>query len=98
MTERHRLMRILQAPIISEKSTAGAELYRRFAFRVDKKASKLDVKSAVEVLFDVKVETVQMLNVKGKLKRSGRHMGKRSDWKKAYVKLKPGFDIDFAGG
>jgi large subunit ribosomal protein L23 len=90
------LMRTLVAPVVSEKSTAGAEKYRQFVFRVKPSASKLQIKSAVELMFSVKVESVRVLNVKGKSKRFGRFMGHRSDWKKAYVKLKPGFDIELA--
>jgi large subunit ribosomal protein L23 len=58
--------------------------------------TKFDIKKSVELMFDVEVDSVQVLNVKGKAKRFGRTFGKRSDWKKAYVKLKPGHDIDFA--
>ncbi|MEW6037503.1 MAG: 50S ribosomal protein L23 [Pseudomonadota bacterium] len=90
------LMRTLLAPVVSEKSTAAAEKYRQFVFRVRPAASKLQIKSAVELMFGVKVESVRVLNVKGKSKRVGRFMGQRSDWKKAYVKLKPGFDIELA--
>lgn len=93
-----QLMTILHLPVISEKTTLAGDAHRRFAFKVDKRATKPEVKRAVELMFDVKVETVQVLNVKGKTKRMGRRMGKRPDWKKAYVKLKPGFDIDYAGG
>jgi large subunit ribosomal protein L23 len=74
----------------------AAENSNRFVFKVQKVATKLEVKKAVELMFDVEVETVQVLNVKGKVKRFGRTLGKRSDWKKAYVKLKEGQDIDFA--
>jgi large subunit ribosomal protein L23 len=90
------LMSVLEAPIISEKSTLSAEKENRVAFRVKKCATKHQVKRAVELLFKVEVESVHVLNVKGKMKRFGRFLGTRSDWKKAYVKLKPGFDIDFS--
>lgn len=73
-----------------------AEDSNRFVFKVQKVATKLEIKKAVELMFEVEVETVQVLNVKGKVKRFGRLLGKRSDWKKAYIKLKPGHDIDFA--
>jgi large subunit ribosomal protein L23 len=92
----YHLAGIIEAPIISEKSTNAAEKYKQFVFRVKKQASKPVIKNAVEVMFNVKVESVQVLNVKGKQKRFGRSLGKRSDWKKAYVKLKPGHDIDFS--
>jgi large subunit ribosomal protein L23 len=90
------LMRTLLAPVVSEKATAAAEKDRQFVFRVKPAASKLQIKSAVELMFSVKVESVRVLNVKGKSKRFGRFMGQRPDWKKAYVKLKPGFDIELA--
>jgi large subunit ribosomal protein L23 len=90
------LMTVLEAPIISEKSTMAAEQARQVVFRVKKTASKSQIKRAVELLFKVEVDSVHVLNVKGKQKRFGRYMGARSDWKKAYVKLKEGFDIDFA--
>ncbi|MCK5889051.1 MAG: 50S ribosomal protein L23 [Methylococcales bacterium] len=94
--EKSRIANVLIAPIVSEKSSIAAEESNRFVFRVQKVATKLEVKKAVELMFDVEVEAVQVLNVKGKVKRFGRSLGKRSDWKKAYVKLKEGHDIDFA--
>lgn len=90
------LMSVLLAPVISEKSTKNAEKENRFVFKVRRTASKQQVKRAVELLFKVEVDSVNVLNVAGKDKRFGRFTGTRSDWKKAYVKLKPGFDIDFA--
>ena len=87
---------ILEAPIISEKSTNAAEKNNQFVFKVKKSATKKQVKSAVELMFEVDVESVHVLNVKGKIKRAGKTMGKRSDWKKAYLKLKPGHDIEFS--
>lgn len=90
------LMQILQSPVVSEKSSIAADQSNRFVFKVQKSATKPQIKKAVELMFDVKVDSVQVLNVKGKSKRFGRFMGKRSDWKKAYVKLKSGFDIDFS--
>jgi large subunit ribosomal protein L23 len=92
----YKLMDVLDAPIISEKSTIAAERENRFVFKVKKQATKVQVKKAVEALFNVKVDSVQVLNVNGKKKRFGRTLGQRSDWKKAYVKLKPGYDINFA--
>ena len=90
------LMSILEAPVVSEKSTRNAEKENRVVFRVKRKATKHQVKRAVELLFKVEVDSVHVLNVKGKDKRFGKFVGTRSDWKKAYIKLKPGFDIDFA--
>lgn len=94
--EQSKLANILLAPIVSEKSTNAAENSNQFVFKVQKVATKQEVKKAVELMFDVEVDAVQVLNVKGKVKRFGRTLGKRSDWKKAYVKLKAGHDIDFA--
>ncbi len=94
--QQNKLASILLAPIVSEKSTIAAEDNNRFVFKVQKVATKLEIKKAVELMFDVEVDSVQVLNVKGKVKRFGRSLGKRSDWKKAYVKLKQGHDIDFA--
>ena len=90
------LAAVLQAPVISEKSTIAAEAKRQFVFKVKKQASKLQIKNAVEIMFEVQVDSVRVLNVKGKEKRFGQALGKRSDWKKAYVKLKEGHDIDFS--
>ena len=90
------LAAVLQAPVISEKSTIAAEKNRQFVFKVKKQASKMQIKNAVEMMFEVQVDSVQVLNVKGKNKRFGQTLGKRSDWKKAYVKLKEGHDIDFS--
>jgi large subunit ribosomal protein L23 len=92
----YQLMDVLEAPIISEKSTLAAENDHRFVFKVKKQATKKQIKSAVEVLFKVEVDSVHVLNMKGKKKRFGKTLGQRSDWKKAYVKLKEGHDINFA--
>ncbi|MEQ1531799.1 MAG: 50S ribosomal protein L23 [Methylococcales bacterium] len=92
----YRLSSILQVPVISEKSTLAAEKDKRFVFKVQKQATKKQVKDAVEIMFNVEVDSVNVLNVKGKQKRFGRSLGQRSDWKKAYVKLKAGHDIDFS--
>jgi large subunit ribosomal protein L23 len=89
------LMNVVLAPIVSEKSTLVADKHEQVVFRVDDAASKPEIKAAVELLFKVKVESVQVLNVKGKEKRFGRHMGKRRSWKKAYVCLAPGQEINF---
>ncbi|MEI6719928.1 MAG: 50S ribosomal protein L23 [Betaproteobacteria bacterium] len=89
------LMNVVLAPIVSEKSTLVADKHEQVVFRVADAASKPEIKAAVELLFKVKVESVQVLNVKGKEKRFGRHMGKRRSWKKAYVCLAPGQEINF---
>jgi large subunit ribosomal protein L23 len=90
------LIKVLQAPVISEKSTMLAEKQKNFVFKVKKTATKNNIKRAVELMFNVQVDSVHVLNVKGKTKRFGRFTGSRSDWKKAYIKLKPGFDIDLS--
>lgn len=92
-----RLYQILLAPIVSEKSTRLADKNRQVAFEVRTDANKQEVKAAVEKAFEVEVESVQIVNVRGKIKRFGRTPGQRCNWKKAYVRLKEGFDIDFAG-
>jgi large subunit ribosomal protein L23 len=90
-----RLMTILLAPVISEKSTMVADKLEQVAFKVVPSATKPEVKAAVELMFKVQVESVSILNVKGKQKRFGQTMGRRSDVRKAYVSLKPGQQIDF---
>jgi len=92
-----RLYQVLLAPIISEKSTRLADKNRQVAFEVRTDSNKQEVKAAVEKAFSVEVESVQIVNVRGKVKRFGRSPGQRQNWKKAYVRLKEGFDIDFAG-
>lgn len=90
-----KLAQVLLGPVISEKSSVMAEKESRIVFKVQKTATKNQIKKSVELMFSVEVDSVHVLNVKGKVKRFGRALGKRSDWKKAYVKLKPGHDIDF---
>ena len=92
-----RLLKVLLAPHVSEKATMAAESSNTFVFKVLKDANKAEIKAAVEKLFEVEVEGVRTTNVKGKVKRHGASFGKRSDWKKAYVMLKDGQDIDFVG-
>ena len=92
-----RLMKILLAPIVSEKSTRLADTNRQFIFKVQTDASKPEIRKAVELMFDVKVDGVQVSNMRGKTKRFGQSTGKRVDWKKAYVTLAEGHDIDFMG-
>ena len=89
---------IIIAPLISEKGTALAESANQFLFKVRPNANKIEVKHAVETLFKVKVLDVRMARYLGKMRRVGRSMGRRSDWKKAYVTLKEGDKIDFFGG
>jgi large subunit ribosomal protein L23 len=91
-----RLLKVLSAPHVSEKATLATES-GKIVLKVATDATKLEIKHAVEALFDVKVDHVRTLNVKGKTKRTGMRMGKRSDWKKAYVTLAEGHDIDFMG-
>lgn len=93
-----RLLQVLLAPQISEKSTFVADKNEQVVFRVAADATKPEIKAAVELLFKVQVESVQVLNVKGKIKRTGRVMGRRKDWKKAFVCLKPGQEINFVEG
>jgi len=88
---------VLIRPIVSEKSTRLADQHRQFVFKVVKDASKPEVRKAVELMFDVKVDAVQIANVSGKVKRFGGAIGKRSDWKKAFVTLAEGHDINFTG-
>ena len=95
-TNEERLLNILLAPQISEKATYVAEKNEQVIFRVVSDATKPEVKAAVELLFKVNVENVQISNVKGKQKRFGKYTGRRSDWKKAYVCLAPGQEINFA--
>jgi large subunit ribosomal protein L23 len=91
-----RLMTVLVAPIVSEKATMIAEKNEQVAFRVLQDATKDEIKAAVELLFKVKVESVQVLNQAGKQKRFGRFNGRRRNVRKAYVSLMPGQEINFA--
>ena len=90
-----RLTNIIVSPRISEKATIRADLDNQHVFSVLKDATKPEVKEAVELMFDVKVKSVRLMNVQGKLIRVGRTFGKRKDWKKAYVRLQEGFDINY---
>lgn len=91
-----RLLQVLLAPVISEKGTFVADKHEQVIFRVMPDATKPEIKAAVELLFKVEVESVQVSNVHGKQKRFGVHAGRRRNWKKAYVCLKPGQEINFA--
>jgi large subunit ribosomal protein L23 len=98
-----RLMQVLLAPVISEKSTFVGEKNNQVVFRVAPDATKPEIKAAVELMFSKKdqkleVSAVRIVNVRGKEKRSGRFIGRRNHWKKAYVCLKPGQEINFAEG
>ena len=93
-----RLMQVLLAPQISEKATYVADKNQQVIFRVASDATKPEVKAAVELLFKVSVESVQIANIKGKQKRFGRFMGSRKGWKKAFLCLKPGQEINFVDG
>jgi len=90
-----RIYKVLLGPHISEKATVAAD-NGQFVFRVAPDATKPEIKAAVEQLFEVKVRNVQVLNIKGKTKRTARGLGKRNDVRKAYVRLADGHDIDFA--
>lgn len=90
-----RLLKILLAPHVSEKSNRVAEHCNQVVFKVTSDATKPEIRDAVELLFKVKVKGVTVVNVKGKRKRFGSTFGRRSDWKKAYVSLEAGNEIDF---
>lgn len=91
-----RIYKIILGPVISEKSAQLGESAGHAVFKVVKDAQKPEIKAAVEKLFNVKVKCVQVLTVKGKTKRTRYGIGVRNDWKKAYVRLEQGQDIDFA--
>lgn len=93
-----RLMKVLLAPQISEKATYVADKNEQVIFRVASDANKHEVKAAVELMFKVSVDSVQIANVKGKVKRMGRYIGRRNGWKKAFVCLAAGQEINFAAG
>ena len=90
-----RLLKILLAPHVSEKANRVTEQHNQVVFKVARDATKPEIKGAVEMLFNVKVKGVMVANVKGKRKRFGAIQGRRSDWKKAYVALEAGHEIDF---
>ena len=91
-----QLMNVVLAPVVSEKSTRIADKNRQYVFRVANDATKPEIKAAIELLFKTKVDAVTVSNVKGKKKRFGRMMGRRNNWKKAYVRLAQGQEINFA--
>lgn len=90
-------MEVILAPLVSEKSSNAAERDRQVVFRVRRDAKKHEIKRAVEQLFDVEVDRVAVARMPGKRKRFGLQMGRRPAWKKAYVRLAAGHDIDFLG-
>ena len=92
-----RLMKVLVAPIVSEKATAVAEKNNQVLFKVLRNATKPEIKAAVELMFKVEVASVQTVNQKGKVKRFGRSIGRRDHVKKAYVSLKAGQELNFSG-
>lgn len=92
---KERILQILLAPHLSEKSSIVADENSQFVFKVALDATKLEIKNAVEQMFDVDVLAVQTARVNGKNKQFGRTLGKQKDWKKAYVSLREGQDIDF---
>jgi large subunit ribosomal protein L23 len=95
--KQERLMSVLLGPHVSEKSARVGDKHNQVVFRVRRDADKREVREAVEKLFEVKVANVQIVNVGGKFKRFGAMLGRRSDWKKAYVRLAPGSEINLAG-
>ena len=92
---KERLMKVILGPIVTEKTQIAGDKHNQVTFKVLTDATKVEIKGAVELLFKVKVKSVSTLNVKGKTKRFGRNEGQRKDWKKAYVALEDGHDINF---
>ena len=93
-----RIMKVLLAPHVTEKAAVVGESSNQYVFQVMTDATKPEIKKAVETLFEVEVDAVRVSNVKGKVKRSGANLGRRKNWKKAYVRVKDGQTIDFMGG
>ncbi len=89
---------IIKRPVITEKTSIQKEIANQLTFEVDRRANRIEIKRAIESAFKVRVATVQTMQVKGKVKRRGRNIGKRRDWKKAIVTLMPGERIDFFEG
>ena len=94
---KNRLYKILLSPRVTEKTTRVSELSNQYVFHVIKDANKSEVKGAIEMLFEVNVESVRIVNVKGKKKAFRQRLGRRSDWKKAYVRVQEGQVIDLLG-
>jgi large subunit ribosomal protein L23 len=91
-----QLMNVVLAPVVSEKSTFVADRNRQYVFRVADRATKPEIKAAIELMFKTKVDDVTVLNVRGKERRFGRVVGRKRSWKKAYVRLAEGQEINFA--
>jgi large subunit ribosomal protein L23 len=89
---------IIRRPLNTEKTTLQKELFNQVSFEVDRQANRMEIKDAVERIFNTKVQTVRTIQMKGKVKRRGKIVGKRRDWKKAIVRLMPGQRIDFFEG
>lgn len=98
MQTNERLLKVIKAPRISEKATNNTENNNTIVLKVDITSNKHEIKAAVEALFEVKVDSVRTVLVKGKTKRRGAKLGRRSDWKKAYVTLQEGQDLNFLEG
>lgn len=98
MIREERLLKVLTAPHVSEKASTAMEKHNTIVLKVAKDATKAEIKAAVQKLFEVEVNEVRTLLVKGKTKRHGQRIGRHSDWKKAYVTLKEGQNLDFIGG
>ena len=94
--QQERLMQVIAAPVISEKSTFVADKHNQVVFQVAPDATKPEIKAAIELMFKVQVDSVKVVNVRGKSKRFGQSSGRRRHWKKAYVCLKAGQEINFA--
>lgn len=97
LANQERLMQVVLGPHVSEKSTMAADRGGQVVFRVRTDATKQEIRRAVELLFEVKVASVSTTRIRGKAKRFGVHRGRRLDWKKAYVRLAPGHDIELLG-
>ncbi len=89
---------IIKRPLITEKTNIQKELHNQLTFEVDRRANRIEIKRAIETIFNVRVAAVRTSQVTGKIKRRGRILGKRRDWKKAVVTLRPGERIDFFEG
>ena len=96
VVNQERLMKIILAPVVSEKSTMLSNKYKHFVFKVVIDSTKPEIKQAVELLFNVKVKSVNVSRMKGKVKRHKQVLGRRKNWKKACVALEKGYDIDFS--
>jgi len=89
---------IIKRPLVTEKTSIQKEMYNQLSFEVDRRANRIEIKRAIETIFKVRVADVKTMQITGKIKRRGRMLGKRRDWKKAIVKLLPGEKIDFFEG